>query len=46
MDQVFDLDVYPRPFASNQIDEYFCDNILEHLDYDKTIREIHRTLKK
>ncbi len=46
VDQVFDLDVYPRPFATDQIDEYYCDNILEHLDYDKTIREIYRTLKR
>ena len=45
VDKMLDLDVYPWSFESDSLDEIFCDNILEHLDFDKSIREIRRILK-
>lgn len=45
VDKVFDLDNYPWPFKNDSADEFYCDNVLEHLDYHKAIKEIHRILK-
>jgi len=47
VDMVFNLNKYPYPFKNNSIDEIYCCHILEHLnDFDKTIKEFHRILKK
>jgi predicted SAM-dependent methyltransferase len=45
-DVIHDLNIFPFPFADNEIDEIFLDNILEHLDSPITVmEEIHRILK-
>lgn len=41
-----DLDDFPRDIISDTVDEIYCDNILEHLDFAKTTKELHRILKK
>jgi len=41
-----DLDKYPWDFENNCAEEIYCDNILEHLDFSKSTKEIHRILKK
>lgn len=46
VDKIIDLDVYPWDFNDNSIDKMYCDNILEHLDFAKSTKEIHRILKK
>jgi predicted SAM-dependent methyltransferase len=46
VDKVIDLDIYPWDFEDNSIDEIYCDNILEHLDFAKSTSELHRILKK
>lgn len=46
VDKIVDLDNYPRDIQSNTVDEVYCDNILEHLDFAKTTKELHRILKK
>lgn len=41
------LSVFPWPFEDNSIDEVFSEHFLEHvLDYEKTVLEMHRILKK
>lgn len=41
-----DLTAFPWPFEDNSIDEVFSEHFLEHvLDFEKTVREIHRILK-
>ncbi|MDR0677931.1 MAG: methyltransferase domain-containing protein [Holosporaceae bacterium] len=46
VDKVIDLDKYPWDFTDNSVDEVYCDNILEHLDFAKSTKELHRILKK
>ncbi|MFZ2150425.1 MAG: methyltransferase domain-containing protein [Candidatus Absconditicoccaceae bacterium] len=46
VDKIMDLDNYPWDIESNVVDEIYCDNIVEHLDFAKTTKEIHRILKK
>jgi len=45
VDKVVDLDNYPWDFEDNSIDEIYADNIIEHLDYAKSTKEIYRILK-
>ena len=45
-DIIHDLNKFPYPFRSNQFDEIFAENILEHLDnIPKVMEEIHRICK-
>jgi SAM-dependent methyltransferase len=45
-DVIHDLNVFPYPFADNEIDEIFLDNVLEHLDDPmQVMQEIHRITK-
>ncbi|MEM4336801.1 MAG: methyltransferase domain-containing protein [Candidatus Woesearchaeota archaeon] len=47
VDICFNLNKLPWPFKSDSIEEIYADNILEHLDdFDKSLRECHRILKK
>lgn len=46
VDKIMDLDNYPWWFRANSVDEIYCDNILEHLDFAQSVREIHRILRK
>lgn len=43
VDVIYDLDVFPYPFADNSVDEILLDNVLEHLDdVIKVTTEIYR----
>ncbi len=45
-DIVHDLNVTPYPFASNNFDEIWCDNVVEHLDnVVKVMSELFRIAK-
>ena len=45
-DVIHDLNKFPYPFADNEIDEIFLDNILEHLDDPmRVMQEIFRISK-
>jgi len=45
-DLLCDLAVFPWPWDDDSVDEVFSEHFLEHvLDYERTIREIHRILK-
>jgi predicted SAM-dependent methyltransferase len=46
VNKVMDLDMYPRDLEDNSVDEIYCDNILEHLDFAKSTNELHRILKR
>lgn len=46
VDVVHDLNIYPYPFADNEVDDVLMDNSLEHLaDVVKTMEEIFRITK-
>jgi len=45
VDVVHDVTTAPWPFDENSFDEILCQNVLEHVDYPKVLREIHRVLK-
>lgn len=46
-DFFFDLSQFPWPWADESVDEVFSEHFLEHvLDYEKTVLEMHRILKK
>lgn len=46
VDVVHDLRIFPWPFAEEQFDEVYADNVLEHLpDTVKTMEEIYRITK-
>lgn len=45
-DVVHDLNIFPYPFADNEIDKIFLDNVLEHLNEPmQVMQEIHRISK-
>lgn len=45
-DVIHDLNVFPYPFADEEIDEIFLDNVLEHLDDPmRVMQEIYRISK-
>src|SRR3989337_727657 len=42
-DVIHNLDKFPYPFKTNQFDEIFAENIIEHLEnIPKVMAEIHR----
>lgn len=46
VDIVCDLNKQPYPFADEEFDEIYADNVLEHLDnFIDVMRELHRILK-
>jgi SAM-dependent methyltransferase len=45
VDVVCDIDKNPLPFESNTFEYIICYDILEHIDYPKVLKEIHRVLK-
>jgi predicted SAM-dependent methyltransferase len=47
VDLVHDLNQFPYPFESNEIDEIWMDQVLEHLENPlKVMEEIHRICKR
>lgn len=45
-DIIHDLNVFPYPFADNEFDYIYADNIIEHLDnVVKVLEELHRISK-
>lgn len=46
VDKTFDFNKFPYPFKSNQFDEIYADNVLEHLyDIPRVMTELHRISK-
>lgn len=45
VDVVHDLEALPLPFADEQFELVCAKDVLEHLDYARLLREIHRILK-
>jgi predicted SAM-dependent methyltransferase len=45
VDVVHDISNLPLPFKDDSFDEIVCKDILEHVDYIKILRDIHRILK-
>lgn len=46
-DEKRDLSVFPWPYEDASVDEVYSEHFLEHVvDYEKTVLEIHRILKK
>lgn len=46
VDMVFDLDVFPYPFADSELDEVYSAHVLEHVtDLGKTMEELTRICK-
>lgn len=45
VDVVHDIGQVPLPFPSDEFDFVLCKDVLEHIDYVATLREIHRILK-
>ena len=45
VDIVHDIEDLPFPFENEEFDEILCQDILEHVDYIKVIRELYRILK-
>jgi len=46
VDVVHDIEKLPLPFEAEEFDEIICMDILEHIEYTKTMKELHRILKK
>jgi SAM-dependent methyltransferase len=45
-DVIHDLNVFPYPFADNECDVIYLDNVLEHLDHPmQVLQEVHRICK-
>ncbi len=44
VDVVHDLEKLPLPFKDGEFGEIVCQDVLEHLDYVPTLKEIHRIL--
>jgi len=44
VDVVHDLNVVPLPFEDGRFEEIRCDSILEHVEYVKLLRDIHRIM--
>ena len=45
-DIIHDLNFFPYPFESNEFDEIYLDNVLEHLDEPiRVMEEVHRVCK-
>ena len=45
-DVIHDLNVFPYPFADNEFDYIYADNVIEHLDsVIKVLEELHRISK-
>ena len=45
VDTVHDLDQLPLPFADKQFDHVCARDVLEHVDYVRLLREVHRILR-
>lgn len=46
VDKNFDFNIFPYPFAENEFDAVFSDNVLEHLDnIPAVLKELHRITK-
>ena len=45
-DVIHDLNAFPYPFADNECDLIYLDNVLEHLDHPmRVLQEVHRICK-
>jgi len=45
VDVVWDIEKIPLPFEDEQFEEILCNSILEHVDFIKVLKELHRILK-
>lgn len=45
VDVVHNLDNYPWPFPDNTFSEIYASHIIEHLDVERAMKEIHRVCK-
>lgn len=45
VDVVHDIEKLPLPFPDYSFDEILCKDVLEHVDYVKVLRDLHRILK-
>lgn len=46
VDVVHDVERLPLPFSDESIDEIFCQDVLEHVEYIPILKDLHRILKK
>ena len=46
VDIVHDLEKLPLPLPSDAFEEVLCQDVLEHLDYPRVLKEIHRSMAK
>lgn len=44
VDVVHDIEKTPLPFGNESFDEILCNDILEHIDYPKVLKDLHRVL--
>jgi len=45
VDVTHDIEKIPFPFKDGEFDEILCRDVLEHVEYIPTLRELHRILK-
>ena len=46
VDVVHDIENLPLPFPNEHFDEILCQDVLEHTDYPRVLKDLHRILKK
>jgi len=42
---VHDIQKLPLPFKNEEFDEILCQDVLEHVDYPRVLKDLHRILK-
>ena len=45
VDIVHNIEKLPLPFRNEELDEILCQDILEHIEYIPTLKDLHRILK-
>ncbi len=45
VDVVHDIEQLPLPFLDEYFDEILCQDVLEHIDYPRVLKDLHRILK-
>jgi SAM-dependent methyltransferase len=46
VDVVHDIEKVPLPFKNDEFDEIECQNVLEHVEYIRVLRDLYRILKR